>query len=538
MPFGAMAPSPHYDDERANVSRALAIVLEINQVLLRERGLLAGLHGVVEILHHRCNAVRSVGITLNPATNDIEYQASAGAFARIHRTRFRIGDGLMGRVVQSGKPVIVPQVSLEPALRGEREAGVDVPRQELTYIAVPIALDGGTVGGFAMDLRFVPNRDYPRTVMLLDVAASLVAHALKVHRLVAAERQRLLTENSHLREELKQRYDFSNIIGTSGPMRRVYEQTAQVARTNTTVILRGESGTGKELFANAIHYNSPRAKGPLIKVNCAALPHDLIESELFGYEKGAFTGAMGAKKGRFELAQGGTLFLDEIGDLNAATQVKLLRVLQEREFERLGGVAPIRADLRLIVATNKNLEKAIVEGSFREDLYYRLNVFAIFVPPLRERRTDIMLLADHFLEAFAHQHRKHVKRISTPAIDMLMSYHWPGNVRELENAVERAVVVCDGAVIHAHHLPPSLQTAEASDTMITIPLEQALAAFEKDTIQDALKSAHGNRAKAARLLRTTARILNYKIRKHAIDWRRFRQGPAKRPAELRSGTDG
>jgi Nif-specific regulatory protein len=538
MPFGAMAPSPHYEDERANVSRALAIVLEINQVLLRERGLLAGLHGVVEILHHRCNAVRSVGITLNPATNDVEYQASTGAFARVHRTRFRIGDGLMGRVVQSGKPVIVPQVSLEPALRGESDPGLDAPRQELTYIAVPIALDGATVGVFAMDLRFVPNRDYPRTVMLLDVAASLVAHALKVHRLVAAERQRLLTENSHLREELKQRYDFSNIIGTSGPMRRVYEQAAQVARTNTTVILRGESGTGKELFANAIHYNSPRAKGPLIKVNCAALPHDLIESELFGYEKGAFTGAMGAKKGRFELAQGGTLFLDEIGDLNAATQVKLLRVLQEREFERLGGVAPIRADLRLIVATNKNLEKAILDGSFREDLYYRLNVFAIFVPPLRERRTDIMLLADHFLEAFAHQHRKHVKRISTPAIDMLMSYHWPGNVRELENAVERAIVVCDGAVIHAHQLPPSLQTAEASDTMITIPLEQALAAFEKDTIQDALKSAHGNRAKAARLLRTTARILNYKIRKHAIDWRRFRPGPAKRPAELRSGTDG
>jgi Nif-specific regulatory protein len=295
-----------------------------------------------------------------------------------------------------------------------------------------------------------------------------------------------------------------------------------VARTNTTVILRGESGTGKELFANAIHYNSARAKRPLIKVNCAALPQDLIESELFGYDKGAFTGAQASKKGRFELAEGGTLFLDEIGELNLSTQVKLLRVLQEREFERLGGVTTIQADIRLIIATSKDLEKSIAEGSFREDLYYRLNVFALFVPPLRERRTDILLLADHFLEKFSHQHHKHVKRISTPAIDMLMSYHWPGNVRELENAIERAVVVCDGEVVHAHHLPPTLQTAEASGTTIAMTLQDALKAFEKDTIQDALKSARGNRAKAARLLGTTWRIINYKVRKHGIDCRRFR----------------
>jgi Nif-specific regulatory protein len=305
-------------------------------------------------------------------------------------------------------------------------------------------------------------------------------------------------------------------------MRRVYEQAAQVARTNTTVILRGESGTGKELFANAIHYNSSRARRPLIKVNCAALPQDLIESELFGYEKGAVTGARTSKKGRFELAEGGTLFLDEIGELNPSTQVKLLRVVQEREFERLGGVTTIQVDIRLIIATSKDLEKSVADGSFREDLYYRLNVFALFVPPLRERRTDILLLADHFLEKFSRQHRKHVKRISTPAIDMLMSYHWPGNVRELENAIERAVVICDGQVVHAHHLPPTLQTAEASGTTIGVTLEEALTAFEKDTIQDALKSARGNRARAARLLGTTWRTINYKVRKHGIDWRRFR----------------
>jgi Nif-specific regulatory protein len=305
-------------------------------------------------------------------------------------------------------------------------------------------------------------------------------------------------------------------------MRQVYEQVAQVARTNTTVLLRGESGTGKELIAHAIHYNSSRAKKPFIKVSCAALPHDLIESELFGYEKGAFTGAQTAKKGRFELAEGGTLFLDEIGELNLSTQVKLLRVLQEREFERLGSTETTRANIRLVAATNKDLEKAIAAGEFREDLFYRLNVFAIFVPPLRERRPDILLLADHFVEKFAREHGKKVKRISTPAIDMLASYHWPGNVRELANAIERATVVCDGQVLHAHHLPPTLQTAEASGTGQTASLSDALEAFEKDALQDALKSARGNRAKAARLLATTERIFNYRVRKYGIDWRRFK----------------
>jgi Nif-specific regulatory protein len=268
-------------------------------------------------------------------------------------------------------------------------------------------------------------------------------------------------------------------------MQEMYQQLSQVAPTSTTVLLRGESGTGKELIAHAIHYNSARAKKPFIKVNCAALPQDLIESELFGYEKGAFTGAYAPKKGRFELAEGGTLFLDEIGELNLTTQVKLLRVLQEREFERLGGTHTIHANVRLVTATNKELEKAITAGDFREDLYYRLNVFAIFVPPLRERKPDILQLANHFLEKFSRQHEKHVKRIATPAIDMLMCYHWPGNVRELENAIERAVVVCDTQVLTAHHLPPTLQTAEASGTTIHLSLDEATESFEKDILQDA-----------------------------------------------------
>jgi len=257
-------------------------------------------------------------------------------------------------------------------------------------------------------------------------------------------------------------------------------------------------------------------------VSCAALPQDLIESELFGYEKGAFTGAHALKKGRFEAAEGGTLFLDEIGELNLATQVKLLRVLQEREFERLGGTETIRSNIRLIAATNKDLEKAIAAGEFREDLYYRLNVFSIFVPALRERKPDVLLLADYFLEKFSREHGKSVKRISTPAIDMLTSYHWPGNVREVANVMERAVVVCDSQVVHAHHLPPTLQTAEASGTVQTSTLRDSMEAFEKDALLDSLKSARGNRAKAARLLGTTERIFNYRVRKYGIDWRRFK----------------
>jgi Nif-specific regulatory protein len=276
------------------------------------------------------------------------------------------------------------------------------------------------------------------------------------------------------------------------------------------------------LIAHAIHYNSPRAKKPFIRVSCAALPETLIEAELFGHEKGAFTGAQARKKGRFELADGGTLFLDEIGDLSLATQVKLLRVVQEREFERLGGTTTIQTNVRLLTATNRNLEQAIAEAAFREDLYYRLNVFSIFVPPLRERKDDILLLADHFSEKYAAEHHKPIRRISTPAIDMLTSYHWPGNVRELENAIERAVLVCDGQVIHGYHLPPTLQTAEASGTIARTSLAEAVNSYEKDLIVDALKTAQGNRAKAAKLLSTTERIMGYKVKKYAIDWRRFR----------------
>jgi Nif-specific regulatory protein len=503
--------------------KKLTTLLEVSQALSGTLNLKAALHRVLDVLERDHGMTRSAVTLLNEEAGELHIEAATGLSTNGLQARYKLGEGITGRVVESGKPIVVPQISREPLFLHRAAHRKDLSKQELTFICVPInIIKGKPVGALGVDLVFKKERDYDRSVKFLRVVASMIAQALKVQRSVEAERQRLLEENIHLRQELKQRYDFSNIIGNSGPMRQVYEQIAQVAGTNTTVLIRGESGTGKELIAHAIHYNSARARKPFVKVSCAALPDTLIEAELFGYERGAFTGAQSRKKGRFEMAEGGTLFLDEIGDLNLQTQVKLLRVLQEREFERLGGIETVKMNVRLIVATNKDLEKSIAEGAFREDLYYRLDVFAIFIPPLRERKPDVLQLADHFLEQYSHEHGKNIKRISTPAIDMLTSYHWPGNVRELENCIERAAVVCDGNVIHGHHLPPSLQTAAASGTITRLSLSAAVEAYEKDLIKDALKTTRGNRARAAKLLDTTERILSYKVKNYGIDCSRFR----------------
>jgi Nif-specific regulatory protein len=508
-------------DARLREAERLSTLLDVSQALSGTLNLKASLHRVLEILGGQYGAVRGL-ISLVDEQGEVRVEAADGVADASRPIRYRLGEGITGRVVESGKPVVVPRVSREPAMLHRAGRRPELAHEELSFICVPIVLNRRGVGALGIDLRFSPERTFNRSVKFLGVVASMIAQAVKIHRLIDEDKRRLVDENTLLRQELRERYDFSNLVGSSGPMRQIYEQVAQVARTNTTVLVRGESGTGKELIAHAIHYNSLRAKKPFVKVSCAALPESLIESELFGYEKGAFTGAESRKKGRFELAEGGTLFLDEIGDVNLATQVKLLRVLQQREFERVGGTETIKANVRLIAATNKDLEKAIAAGTFREDLYYRLNVFAMFVPPLRERKPDMLLLSDHFLEKFASEHQRPIKRISTPAIDMLTSYHWPGNVRELENTIERAVLMCDGQVIHAHHLPPSLQTAEASGTVTRVSLKDAVSAYEKDLLQDALKTTRGNRAKAARLLDTTERIVNYKIRIYDIDSNRFK----------------
>ena len=523
MPAAKPAPDGNTATRDA---RRLSTLLEVSQALSGTLNLKSSMQRVIQILIRHHGVVRGMVTLLREG--ELHIEASEGFDDRARSIIFKVGEGITGQVVQSGKPIVVPRVSKEPEFLNRMSRRADVPRHELSFICVPIVVQRSAVGTLAVDLRFKPERDYESSMKFFGIVSSMIAQALNVQRLVEEERRRLVDENTHLRQELRERYDFSNIIGTSGPTRQMYEQVAQVAQTNTTVLIRGESGTGKELIAHAIHYNSLRAKKPFVKVSCAALPDSLIESELFGYEKGAFTGAHARKKGRFELAEGGTLFLDEIGDINLSTQVKLLRVLQEREFERVGGTETVRVNVRMLAATNKDMEKAIADGTFREDLYYRLNVFTIFVPPLRDRKADLLLLADHFLEKFSREHGKVIKRISTPAIDMLMSYHWPGNVRELENALERSVLVCDGQVIHGHHLPPSLQTADSSGTVTRVSLKDAVEGFERDLIQDALKTTRGNRAKAARLLDTTERILNYKVRNLNVDVRRFKASEAGR----------
>ncbi len=497
----------------------LVSLLEVSQALAGAASLRAGLARVLERLEKHHEVAQAAVWLRDEEQGDLAIEASLGVSAEGRRARYAVGEGLTGRVIESGKPVVVPDASREP-LYLNRAFGTTKRR---AFVCVPIGAGKATVGALAVSLPIVGDRDYDGALRLFGLVGSMIGQSLAAARQLHEEREKLLAENSTLRLELREKYDLTNIVGTAGPMRQVYDQIVQVARTQTTVLIRGESGTGKELIAQAIHYNSTRAKKPFVKVSCAALPDTLIESELFGYEKGAFTGAMARKKGRFEAAEGGTLFLDEIGEVNPATQIKLLRVLQEREYERLGSTETIKANVRIIAATNKDLEAAIAEKSFREDLYYRLAVFTLFVPPLRERKSDVMLLADAFLGKYARQHGKTIKRIATPAIDMLSSYHWPGNVRELENIVERAVLVCDGQVIHGHHLPPTLQTAEASGTVTHTSLGEAVQQFEKDLLVDALKTTRGNRAQAARLLRTTERILGYKVQRHGIDCERFKR---------------
>lgn len=478
----------------------------------------SNLSSVLEVLAEKFAVTRSFLLIHQEANDKLNPIAVNGLdVSDFRRLENKAEKSLFRTVFESGKSVIVPRLSFEPMLSLLHKL-----EEETSLIILPILLESKILGVFAAEFLYQEKLNFEQNKLFLEIIASLIAQAFKVENAISDERQKLADENSHLRQELKEKYDFSQIIGNSGPMRHIYDQVSQVARSNATVLLRGESGTGKEMIAHAIHYNSLRSKQPFIKVNCAALPETLIESELFGYERGAFTGAERRKKGRFELADGGTIFLDEIGDLPPQTQIKLLRVIQEREFERLGGTETVKVNVRLITATNKNLEEEISNGKFREDLFYRLNVFTIFLPPLRERKSDILLLAEHFLAKFEREHDKQIKRISTPAIDMLASYHFPGNVRELENVIERAVLVCDEQVIHGHHLPPTLQTAEVSGTVTQVSLISAIEAYESDLIQDALKSTRGNVAKAAKMLDSTERILGYKIKKYGIAPKRFR----------------
>ena len=501
----------------------VTLFYEISNALNEHLDLKKSMYKVLDILSNSMQMERGTISILNPLRNEINIEvAHSLSKSAMERVKYKLGEGIIGRVIETGEAVAIPKISEEPLFLNRTASRRIKGMGEVSFICVPVQKGKRVVGALSVDRAFDPDYPLEEGTKLLSVVATMLArHAINLET-IHLEKEALREENKRLRDELENKYRINNIIGNSNKMREVFQMISQVSRSNATVLIRGESGTGKELVANSIHYNSTRSKAPFVKVNCAAIPTNLIESELFGHEKGAFTGAIKQKPGRFELAHKGTIFLDEIGSIEPDVQVRLLRVLQEREFERVGGHRTLKVDVRIIAATNKNLEQAVEEDSFRGDLYYRLNVFPIYIPPLRERKTDILLLADFFLERYAEENDREVKRLSTPAIDMLMAYHWPGNVRELENCIERAVLLCEEGAIHSYHLPPTLQTGKESGTLPDLSLEDAVAALEKEMIIDALKNTRGNITLAAEILKTTVRKFAYKSKKYGVDYRTYR----------------
>ena len=499
--------------------RELTLLHEVSRLLDQSLDMRDIVSPVLEALAEHMDMKHGTLTLLNRKTSDILIEAAHGlSQQQARRGRYKLGEGVTGQVVMTGQPMVIEKTSDSPLFLDKTRRGKS---DDTSFICVPIKVEQEVVGALSVDRPCSPNLRLDEDMRLLTIIASMIAQAVKLRRSAQEEQERLAQENERLRAELRDRFKPANIIGNSHEMQLVYDQIAQVSKSNATIMILGETGTGKELVAHAIHYNSDRADKPFIKAHCAALPESVIESELFGHEKGSFTGAVADRKGRFELAHNGTLFLDEVGDIPPSIQIKLLRVLQEREFERVGGMKTIKVNVRLVVATNRDLQAMVQQGKFREDLFYRLNVFPIYVPPLRKRKADIVLLADHFLEKYAHENRKNVRRLSSAVIDMLMSYHWPGNVRELENCIERSVLVAEGDVIHPYHLPPTLQTAEATGSSPRGSLRDLVGAYERDLIQDALKSSRGNIAAAARVLQTTQRILGYKIKAYKVDTRKY-----------------
>jgi Nif-specific regulatory protein len=500
-----------------NLAKDVALLADVAKAFAESLNLEETLELILKALETHVKLERGAITLLDPESETITIKVAHGLSEESKKqVTYKVGEGITGLVVQTGKEVVVPDISKDPrflAKTGERNR---LRGQKIAFFCVPIKLEGRAIGAISVDRKVRPADDFDAHVRLLEVLATMVAQAVKLNKLVESNRRELREENIRLLRELKTKFNVHNMVGTSNAMQEVYRLIEQVANSNATVMIRGESGTGKDLVAHAIHYNSLRSDKPFIKINCTALPENLLESELFGHEKGAFTGAVERKPGRFELAHGGTIFLDEIGDFSLNLQVKLLRVIQFKEFERVGGYETIKSNVRIVVATNKNLEEEIKNGLFREDLYYRINVFPIYIPPLRDRKNDVMLLADFFLERYARENHKDIKRISTPAIEMLTSYHWPGNIRELENCIERAVLLCDEDVLRSDHLPPSLQIAKKSFEVDSLTLAEKVEYLEREMIVDALKETQGCQRRAAKELGLTERILGYKIKKYRI----------------------
>jgi Nif-specific regulatory protein len=434
---------------------------------------------------------------------------------------YQIGEGIIGEVVRTRKAKIIADIAKDSNFLNK--TGVATEDGHTTaFLCIPIVSDEEITGTLSIHKQYSKNSDFSPELKFMNVVGLLIGRNVAIRQKQIEEIERLREENRRLKAIpiIAKRPD--NIVGNSSLMNDLYGMIEKVAPINTTVMIRGESGVGKELIAEAIHNASSRARGPFVKVNCSALPETLIESELFGHEKGSFTGANAQHIGRFEMACGGTIFLDEIGDVPLSIQVKLLRVLQQRQFERVGGTKTIDVNVRVITATNRNLEEMIKQNLFREDFYYRISVFPIYVPALRERRADIPILVDHFINKLNKINGTSVKRITSGALDLLMVYHWPGNIRELENVIERSMVLSVDNVIRSYNLPPTLQTASSSGTSSKGTLNTVLEKVEKQMILDTLIATRGNSAKAAHVLGVSERIIGLRIQKYDIDVQNYK----------------
>ena len=496
----------------------LELLNRIAKHLATAEDLQRDLSTILDWLSERHAMKRGVIGLMNEAGTEVQADVTVGDIpaARAGLMRYRAGEGVTGQVFATGQPVYLEDVRTDSLYLDRSGLRKGLGSEKLAFFCVPISYRGTTIGTLSTDKLQDDIDDARADLGLLSEVAQLLAPFVQRRRL--EERLELF---QHAR---KPGGYFAKLVGRSSPMTEVQNLVVKVADASTTVLITGETGTGKGVVAELIHEMGPRRKRPFVEVNCGAIPENLVESELFGHEKGSFTGAVQRRVGVLERAKGGTVFLDEIGELPLAAQTRLLRVLQTREFERVGGTTTVELTARIVAATNRDLEQEVAAGRFRSDLYYRLNVFPIHLPPLRERgKADIMLLVDHFTQRFSHGLAKEIHRIDTPAIDMLTAYHWPGNAREVENVIERAVLLADSDVIHGHHLPPSLQMNRyAARQEDHGDFTTRVQSFEMELITDALKDTNGNQTKAAARLGITKRIIQYKIAKYGIDYHRFR----------------
>ena len=499
------------------IGSEISVIQKISVAIIHERNVEKLLENVLGILESELGMLRGTFALLFGDTLKIE--ASRGLDeSEKQKGYYRMGEGITGHVAERGISHVIPDLRKDS--RFLNRTGSRHYENQVAFICVPLIHDGAVIGTLSIDRPVDGSTDLDRDVALLEIIANITGDAANECIELHNEREAMLEENRKLRDMLSN--NPGDLVGNCREMQQIYEQVRQVAPSDATVLIRGGSGTGKEMIARAIVNLSARKDKPFITLNCAALPENLVESELFGHEKGAFTGAVNRRIGRAEAANGGTLFLDEIGDLTMQTQVKLLRFLQERTFSRVGSNEELHSDVRFLAATSRNLEELIAQGKFREDLFYRLNIFPIAMPDLAKRKSDIILLAEHFIEKMNLRYGKKIVRLSTTAINLLMSYHWPGNVRELENCMERAVLTASDDCIHSYNLPPSLQTslstgqsAGSANTKIA-PLDVMLNNYEREIITEAIKRNNGNLSAAGRDLGVSPRMLNYRMNKLGI----------------------